>query len=139
MALSLQANYTDWATAMSWRNLVPTFSERVVSRSQRGGSPRFSQSRPEKFRNITLIIHQHLLSSSSSYNIHTFGFVWMENLATSTNLALCGWRILQHPHIWLRMDGESCNIHTFGFGFFLLKSWATQNFITIETSWNTND
>jgi hypothetical protein len=23
--------------------------------------------------------------------------------------------------------------------FFLLKSWAPQNFITIETSWNTND
>jgi hypothetical protein len=23
--------------------------------------------------------------------------------------------------------------------FFLLKSWVTQNFITIKTSWNTND
>jgi hypothetical protein len=24
-------------------------------------------------------------------------------------------------------------------GFFKLKSWETQNFITIKTSWNTND
>jgi hypothetical protein len=34
-----QANYTDWATATCWRNLVPTFADRVVSRGQRGGSP----------------------------------------------------------------------------------------------------
>jgi hypothetical protein len=37
MALSPQANYTDWATA-TWRNLVPTFVDRGVSRGQRGGS-----------------------------------------------------------------------------------------------------
>jgi hypothetical protein len=39
MALSSQANYTDWATATCWRNLVPTFVDKGVSRGQRGGSP----------------------------------------------------------------------------------------------------
>jgi hypothetical protein len=39
MALSPQANYTDWSTATCRRNLVPTFVERGVSRGQRGGSP----------------------------------------------------------------------------------------------------
>jgi hypothetical protein len=31
------------------------------------------------------------------------------------------------------------NIATKKWYFFLLKSWVTQNFITIKTSWNTND
>jgi hypothetical protein len=39
VALSPQANYTDWAIATCRRNLVPTFVDRGVSRSQRGGSP----------------------------------------------------------------------------------------------------
>jgi hypothetical protein len=39
VALSPQANYTDWATATCRRNLVPTFVDRGVSRGQRGGSP----------------------------------------------------------------------------------------------------
>jgi hypothetical protein len=39
VALSPQANYTDWATATCWRNLVPTFVDRGVSRGQHGGSP----------------------------------------------------------------------------------------------------
>jgi hypothetical protein len=39
MALSPQANYTDWAIATCRRNLVPTFVEREESRGQRGGSP----------------------------------------------------------------------------------------------------
>jgi hypothetical protein len=39
VALSPQANYTDWATATCRRNLMPTFVDRGVSRSQRGGSP----------------------------------------------------------------------------------------------------
>jgi hypothetical protein len=38
MALSPQANYTDWATATCRRNLVPTFVDRGVSCGQRGGS-----------------------------------------------------------------------------------------------------
>jgi hypothetical protein len=38
MALSLQANYTEWATATCRRNLVPTFVDRGVSRGQRGRS-----------------------------------------------------------------------------------------------------
>jgi hypothetical protein len=37
--LSLQANYTDWATATCWRNLVPTFEDGGVSHGQRSGSP----------------------------------------------------------------------------------------------------
>jgi hypothetical protein len=39
VALSPQANYTDWATATCRRNLVPTFVDMGVSRGQRGGSP----------------------------------------------------------------------------------------------------
>jgi hypothetical protein len=39
LALSPQANYTEWATATFQRNLVSTFVDRGVSRGQRGGSP----------------------------------------------------------------------------------------------------
>jgi hypothetical protein len=39
VAFGPQANYTDWATATCWRNVVPTFVDRGVSRGQRGGSP----------------------------------------------------------------------------------------------------
>jgi hypothetical protein len=39
VVFSPQANYTDWVTATCWRNLVPTFADRGVSRDQRGGSP----------------------------------------------------------------------------------------------------
>jgi hypothetical protein len=39
VALSPQANYTDWATSTCLRNLVPTFVDRGVSRGLRGGSP----------------------------------------------------------------------------------------------------
>jgi hypothetical protein len=38
VAFSAQANYTHWATATCWRNLVPAFADRGVSRGQRGGS-----------------------------------------------------------------------------------------------------
>jgi hypothetical protein len=38
VAFSPQANYTDWATATCWRNLVPTFADRRVSRGRCGGS-----------------------------------------------------------------------------------------------------
>jgi hypothetical protein len=38
VALSPQANYTDWVTATCRRNLVPTFVDRGVSHCQRGGS-----------------------------------------------------------------------------------------------------
>jgi hypothetical protein len=39
VALGPQANYADRVTATCWRNLVPTFVDRGVSRGQRGGSP----------------------------------------------------------------------------------------------------
>jgi hypothetical protein len=39
VALSPQANYTDWANATCPRNLRPIFVDRRVSRCQRGGSP----------------------------------------------------------------------------------------------------
>jgi hypothetical protein len=39
VALSPQANYTDWATATCRRNLVSASADRGVSRGQRGGSP----------------------------------------------------------------------------------------------------
>jgi hypothetical protein len=38
MAFSLQAYYTDWATATSRRNLVSTFADGGMSRGERGGS-----------------------------------------------------------------------------------------------------
>jgi hypothetical protein len=37
--VSPQANYTDWATGIGRWILMPTFSDRVVSRCQRGGTP----------------------------------------------------------------------------------------------------
>jgi hypothetical protein len=40
VALSPQASYTDWATATGLRILVPTFVDRGVLRSQRGGAPK---------------------------------------------------------------------------------------------------
>jgi hypothetical protein len=39
VALSPQANYTDWATATCRRNLVSTSADRRVSRGQHGRSP----------------------------------------------------------------------------------------------------
>jgi hypothetical protein len=39
VALSPQANYTDWATATCRGNLVPTFADIGVLRGQSGGSP----------------------------------------------------------------------------------------------------
>jgi hypothetical protein len=39
MAFSPQANSTDWATITCWRNLVPTFADRGVSRGQCDGTP----------------------------------------------------------------------------------------------------
>jgi hypothetical protein len=39
MAFSPQANYTDWAAAICWRILVPTFVDRGVSRGRHGGCP----------------------------------------------------------------------------------------------------
>jgi hypothetical protein len=36
---SPQANYTHWTTATDRRILVPTFGDRGLSRSQRGGTP----------------------------------------------------------------------------------------------------
>jgi hypothetical protein len=38
VALTPQANYTDWSTATCRLNLVPTFVDRGVSRGQRDGS-----------------------------------------------------------------------------------------------------
>jgi hypothetical protein len=39
MAISPQANYTDWVTARGRWILVPSFVDRGVSRGQRGGIP----------------------------------------------------------------------------------------------------
>jgi hypothetical protein len=40
VAFSPRANYTDRASATCWRNLVPTFVDRGVSRGQRDASPK---------------------------------------------------------------------------------------------------
>jgi hypothetical protein len=39
VAFSPQVNYTDWATATCWRNLVPNFADGGALCGQRGGSP----------------------------------------------------------------------------------------------------
>jgi hypothetical protein len=39
VALSPQANYTDSSISTCWRNLMPTFAVRGMSRGQRGGTP----------------------------------------------------------------------------------------------------
>jgi hypothetical protein len=39
VAFSPQANYTDWATATCWRNLLPTFADSGMLPGQRGGNP----------------------------------------------------------------------------------------------------
>jgi hypothetical protein len=39
VAFSPQANYTDWPAAICWRNLVPTFEDRGVSRGQHTADP----------------------------------------------------------------------------------------------------
>jgi hypothetical protein len=38
MAFSPQVNYTDWAIATCWRNLLSTFADRGVSHGQHGES-----------------------------------------------------------------------------------------------------
>jgi hypothetical protein len=40
VAINPQTNYIDWATVNGRRNLLPTFADAVVSRGQRGSSPR---------------------------------------------------------------------------------------------------
>jgi hypothetical protein len=39
VAYSPQANYTDWTTAIFWRNLLPNFADGGMSRGQRSNSP----------------------------------------------------------------------------------------------------
>jgi hypothetical protein len=66
VALSPQANYTDWATATCRRNLVPTFVDRGVSRGQRGGSPKvvnLSFFRPVSKSTLNLIINPNIVYS----------------------------------------------------------------------------
>jgi hypothetical protein len=38
MAFSPRANYTDWATATCWLNLVPSFADRGALRGRRDGA-----------------------------------------------------------------------------------------------------
>jgi hypothetical protein len=60
MAFSPQANYTDGANAICWRNLVPTFVDRGVSRGQHGGS--------STVVNLSFLDRsRYFLSSSSSF------------------------------------------------------------------------
>jgi hypothetical protein len=57
-----QANYTDWATATCWRNLVPTFADRRVSRGQRGSPTVLKLSFLDWIRSISfqwLLIYLH--------------------------------------------------------------------------------
>jgi hypothetical protein len=70
VAFSPQANHTDWTTANFWRNLVPTFADRGVSRSQRGGSPtdvNLSFFRPEPL--LFFQVASHLYSQGLSGHV----------------------------------------------------------------------
>jgi hypothetical protein len=64
VALSPRANYTDWTTAISRWNLVPTFVDRGVSCGQRGGSPTvvnlsfLDQSRQFSFKLLLIYPHK---------------------------------------------------------------------------------
>jgi hypothetical protein len=63
VALSPRTNYTDWATATCWRNLVPSFVDGGVSRGQRGRSPTVvNLSFPDRSRYFSfkqLLIYSH--------------------------------------------------------------------------------
>jgi hypothetical protein len=60
VALSPQANHIDWATVTCWRNWMPTFADKGVSRGQRAGSPTVI--------NLSFLDRsRYFLSSSSSF------------------------------------------------------------------------
>jgi hypothetical protein len=40
---------------------------------------------------------------------------------------------------WIRENDSGGDLYIYILFIYLFKSWATQNFITIKTSWNTND
>jgi hypothetical protein len=54
VALSPQANYTDWGTATCWRNLVPTFVDTGASRVQ--------HDRPPEVVNLNFLDRSHYFS-----------------------------------------------------------------------------
>jgi hypothetical protein len=64
LALSQQANYTDWAKATFRRNLVPTVVERGMSSGQRGGCLTvvnlsfLDRSRYFSFKNLLIYLHK---------------------------------------------------------------------------------
>jgi hypothetical protein len=64
VALSLLANYTDWATTTCQRNLVPTFVDRGVSCGQHGGSPTFVNL---SFLDRSKLSYKQILFSSRKY------------------------------------------------------------------------
>jgi hypothetical protein len=80
VALSPQANYTDWATATCRRNLVPTLVDRGVSRGQRCGSPQLSRPEPLLFFQVApnLLSQGLLLRKSGSAGIRARNF-WVSS------------------------------------------------------------
>jgi hypothetical protein len=52
---------------------------------------------------------------------------------------LTGLAFEQQKQYYERKEAETSKIRCECFFFSLLKFWVTQNFITIKTSWNTND
>jgi hypothetical protein len=83
VALSPQANYTDWATSTFRRNLVPTFADRGVSRGQRGGSPMAV--------NLGFLDRRrYFLSSSSSFIITRAEWIPFQTHCYSETLAAPG-------------------------------------------------
>jgi hypothetical protein len=95
VALSPQANYTDWATATCQRHLVPTFVDRVVSRGQLCGSPTVVN-----LKKIKKIISGHL------YKVQ--GYTWMPWLISTIGMGLEFWKLkatagtvnTRTRHIW---------------------------------------
>jgi hypothetical protein len=74
MALSPQANYTDWSTATCRRNLVPTFVDRGVSRGHRGGSPtvvNISFLDRELGTTLAITSNRRTLRRNTQYNLHS--------------------------------------------------------------------
>jgi hypothetical protein len=86
VTFSPEANYIDLAIATCWRNLVPTFADRRVSRGQRGGSPTKIRSLISVFYTGSAIF----LSSVSSFTLTKAEWTPFQTHCYSENLAAPG-------------------------------------------------
>jgi hypothetical protein len=109
VVLSPRANYTDWATATCWRNLLPTFADRGVSRGQRGGSP--AASLPYKLKNPTCSyffvwsFYLYLAKSPHHEAPHYEVFSTLPSLHPSSVQIFSSAPLSQTPSVYKRFEG----------------------------------